>query len=120
MKNNKNKAKLIINNKKHNLQEFLKIKNIPNNNIKIGMIFSKDLCKGSFMFENCNSLINLSFYDKIEIIAGYNLDRLNKFEERKNQWNLTLIVMSKSMIFIKITKMINIQFTQQFQKMEYL
>jgi len=41
VKNNKNKAKLIINNKKHNLQEFLKIKNIPNNNTKIGMIFSK-------------------------------------------------------------------------------
>ena len=72
------------------------------------------------MFENCNSLINLSFYDKIEIIDGYNLDRLNKFEERKNRWNSILIVMSKNMIFIKITKMINIQFTQQFQKMDYL
>ncbi len=36
-----NKAKLIIYNKKRNLHEFLKIKNIPNNNIKIGMIFSK-------------------------------------------------------------------------------
>jgi len=36
-----NKAKLIIYNKKRNLHEFLKIKNIPNNNTKIGMIFSK-------------------------------------------------------------------------------
>jgi len=83
VKNNKNKAKLIINNKKHNLQEFLKIKNIPNSNIKIGMIFTKDLCKASFIFENCNSLINLSFHDNIEIINEDNLDRLNEFEEKE-------------------------------------
>ena len=47
VKNNKNKAKLIINNKKYKLKEFLNKKEYKDDIIKINMIFNKELSNGS-------------------------------------------------------------------------
>ena len=52
MKNNKNKAKLIINNKKYSLKEFVNNKEF--NKMKINMILSKDMSDMSHMFKNFN------------------------------------------------------------------
>ena len=43
VKNNKNKAKLIINNKKYGLKELVNKKKFTNDKIKINMILSKDI-----------------------------------------------------------------------------
>ena len=62
VKNNKNKAKLIINNKKYKLREFINYKNIKEftiDKLKIEMILSKDLSNISYIFENCTQLIEL-------------------------------------------------------------
>ena len=66
VKNNRNKAKLIINNKKCYLKEFIQINNFQKENIKIYMILSRDICNLSYMFKNCESLLDLSIYDNIE------------------------------------------------------
>ena len=66
VKNNKNKGKLIINNKKYNLSEFITTEDIKSDKIKIVLIVSKDLCKMDYMFYNCNSLLNLSIIDDKE------------------------------------------------------
>ena len=50
VKNNKNKGKLIINNKKYNLSEFITTEDIKSDKIKIVLIVSKDLCKMDYMF----------------------------------------------------------------------
>ena len=63
VKNNKNKAKLIINNKKYNLKEFINSQEIKDDKIKINMILNKDLSNGSHMFENFGKLMEISFYD---------------------------------------------------------
>ena len=68
VKNNKNKAKLIINNKKNILKELVDIKVFPSDKIKIKLIFNKGITNISHMFENCSKLIELSIYDnKINI-----------------------------------------------------
>jgi len=52
--NNKNKAKIIINNKKYPLNDVLSIENIRQN--KILMILSKNIYNKSCMFKNCELL----------------------------------------------------------------
>ena len=63
-RNNRNKSKLIINNKKSNLLEYIKIKNNNNENIKIILNFSNK----SYMFKDCESLIEFSIIDKLKYI----------------------------------------------------
>ena len=66
MKYNKNKAKLIINNKKYKLNEFINNEEIKDDKIKIGMIFIKNLSHFSHMFKNCVKLQEIFNYnDKI-------------------------------------------------------
>ena len=61
VKNNRNKGKLVINNKKCELKEFMEINDIKNNNeLKIGIVFSKNIYNRSDMFNKCVSL--LKFY----------------------------------------------------------
>ena len=67
VKNNKNKCKLIIYNKKYSLNEFFIIKENKYDNIKIGLILIKDLCNRSFIFENCKSLKSFFNYNDIQI-----------------------------------------------------
>ena len=63
VKNNKNKAKLIINNKKCNLEEFINSSGFISNEIKIGIILYKELSNISYIFENCIKLKELSITD---------------------------------------------------------
>ena len=65
MKNNKNKAKLIINNKKYSLKEFVNNKEFTDDKMKINMILSKDMSDMSHMFKNCVKLSEILIYDDI-------------------------------------------------------
>ena len=78
VKNNKNKGKLIINNKKYNFTEFIKIQNVKYDNIKVIIIFSNFYVKGNYMFEQCKSLIHI--YDYIINNDEYKFNGLDKNE----------------------------------------
>ena len=68
VKNNENKAKLIINNKKYNLKEVINSKKFNYNKIKINIILSKDIANISYMFMNSAKLLEISTYDDIDDI----------------------------------------------------
>ena len=56
VKNNKNKRKLNINNKKYKLKEFINVKEFFKNDIiKINMILIKELSNISHLFEICKN-----------------------------------------------------------------
>ena len=44
VKNNRNKAKLIIENKKYYLKEYIELNNIKKLELKIDILLSKDIC----------------------------------------------------------------------------
>ena len=67
IKNNRNKGKFIINNKKYSLREFLYIENYNSNKIKIGLILYNHISNKSSMFEECKSLIEFSSHNKTDI-----------------------------------------------------
>ena len=85
VKNNKNKARLLIKNKKYKLKEFIPHNNDKQEKIKIIIILSKTLVKKNNMFKNCESLLELSICnsmitnDQIDISNNEECDiRLNK------------------------------------------
>ena len=63
LKNNKNKGKLIIYNKKYKLKEFINTKEFKDNKIKINMIINKELSNISHLFDNCKKLKEFYFCD---------------------------------------------------------
>ena len=63
MKNNKHRAKLIINNKKYKLKEFINGKEFKDDKINISIILSKGLSNISHIFDKCVKLIELSIYE---------------------------------------------------------
>ena len=63
VKNNKYKAKLIINNKKYKLKEFINGKEFKDDKINISIILSKGLSNISHIFDKCVKLIELSIYE---------------------------------------------------------
>ena len=64
-RNNKNKGKLIINNRKSDLQEFIDIENNNEKQAKIKMILSKNIYDKSCMFKDCISIFELSLNDNV-------------------------------------------------------
>ena len=78
VKNNKNKAKLIINNKKYGLKDLVNYKEFTNDKIKINMILSKDIFNISHMFKNCVKLLEISIDDDF---ININDEKFYKFEE---------------------------------------
>ena len=68
VKNNANKGRLIINNKKYNLLEFNPINNFNEDNLKISMILTQNIFNRSYMFMKCKSLIEFSIYDSYKLI----------------------------------------------------
>ena len=60
IRNNRNKCKFIINNKKCNLIEFIDTSNIKEDEIKIKLLFKDNISNKSYMFEDCESLIKFS------------------------------------------------------------
>lgn len=67
VKNNRNKANLIINNKKYKLSELIKGENFTGNVIKIGIILSKYISNFGETFKNCSNLLELSICNNIII-----------------------------------------------------
>jgi len=63
VKNNKNKANLIVNNKKYKLKEFINIKEFKDNKLKINIILSKECSNISHIFEKCYKLEEFFFCD---------------------------------------------------------
>ena len=91
VKNNKNKAKLIINNKKYNLKEFINDKDFKSYKIKINMILSKDISNISHMFKNCAQLLEISIDNdkepyKFEEFLDCNIDYNEGNYEDKNEY----------------------------------
>ena len=70
VKNNENKGKLIINNKKYKLKEFINVKEFFKNDIiKINMILIKELSNISRIFLNCYKLKEFFFCDDTRFIS---------------------------------------------------
>ena len=84
VKNNKNKAKLILNNKKYKLKEFINSIEIKDDKLKINIILNKELSNASHMFENCTKLIEFSAYDNIINIDD---EEYLTFEEDNLEYN---------------------------------
>ena len=63
VKNNKNKIKLIINNKQCKSKELISIDNIKADKFKIKMVTKNNIFNKSFMFRDCISLLEFSSND---------------------------------------------------------
>ena len=87
-RNNKNKGKLIINNKKYYLKEFIEIKNMKEKRIKIKMLINKNLYDKSYMFNDCKSLLELTINDNLEYIENYENFEAIDFLFEKNEYNI--------------------------------
>ena len=66
VKNNRNKAKLIIENKKYNLKDFIKLNNFKKSELKIDILMSQDISNISCMFNKCKSLLEFSMKNNIK------------------------------------------------------
>ena len=86
-RNNKNKGKLIINNRKSDLQEFIDIENNNEKQAKIKMILSKNIYDKSCMFKDCISLFELTINDNLEYLKNNQNFETNNFESEKNENN---------------------------------
>ena len=87
VKNNKNKAKLIINNKKYGLKDLVNYKEFINDKIKINMILSKDISNISHMFKNCVKLLKISIDDDFININDEKFYKFEEFFDYNNDYN---------------------------------
>ena len=78
VKNNINKAKLIINNKKGILKDII---NINENKIKIQLILNKNIANKSEMFKDCEHLLSIN--DNKEILDFTYNEYLDNFEDKE-------------------------------------
>ena len=84
VKNNRNKGKLIINNKKSRLKDIIPISIIKENIeniIKIKMILNKHIFNFSCMFKDCSSLKSITKFLFINDIENYISEENNNKEE---------------------------------------
>ena len=63
IKNNRNKGKLIIENKKYCPKEYIQLNNFKKSELKIDILLSKDICNLRCMFKDCHSLLKFSIKD---------------------------------------------------------
>ena len=95
VKNNRNKTKLIIENKKYYLKEYIKLNNFKKTILKINILLNKDICNISYMFNNIESLleflmkintgnkeINYDFSEKEENYGGLEYNINEKDEDK--------------------------------------
>ena len=85
IKRNKNKAKLLINNKKIKLKEYININidNIKNEEINIGIILKEKYVDGSCMFKNCTTLTQFSNCDNFDYLK---INDSQEFDDNKNSY----------------------------------
>ena len=84
VKNNKNKGKLIINNKKYKLKEFINSNEIKNDIIKINIILSKEISNISHLFDNCYKLKEIFFCDDTRFIDDKGPHLLEEYNDYDN------------------------------------
>ena len=79
VKNNKDNCQIILENKEHELSEYIdieKLNNSKDNIIEIKLMGINDITKASCMFYKCSSLISLSDFDKWNSINVTDMYRL--------------------------------------------
>ena len=81
--NNRNKGKLIINNKKYKLKEFIN-NEIKDDIIKINMILSKDLSNIGHLFHNSAKLKEIFFCDDTRFIDDKGPHLLEEYNDYDN------------------------------------
>ena len=91
--NNKNKGKIVYNNKKYKLNYIFSIKGIKGINLKLKMILDKNSYNKNFIFENCRSLIQISIYDDIFKLED-NFDINDNVIETCNKNNMNTTIMT--------------------------
>ena len=116
-KNNRNKGKLIINNKKYPIESVIQINNINQNYIK--MVIFRNIYNKSCMFKNCELLESLKIYFHLIIMK-------KKFNIKRRYMIINIITKSKKLkkmeiqLIIKITVMIVILFLGTLKKKQVL
>ena len=82
-----NKAILIINNKKKELRNILNVQNIEERELKIKMILYTNIFDKSYMFENCEDLIDFSYfsYESIKEKKEKEEEEIEKIENENNE-----------------------------------
>ena len=104
-RNNKNKGKIIINNKKYYLKEFIEIKNMKEKRIKIKMVINKNLYDKSYMFKDCESLLELTINDNLDYIKIMKI--LRYLISYLKKMNMILYLKKVEKYYLKIKKIIN-------------
>ena len=82
---NKNKAKLIINNKKYELKEIINCNEVKDDKIKIKMILSKELSEIKQTFKNCCKLKEILSVDGV---INFVDEEPQEFENNYNDYNI--------------------------------
>ena len=72
VKNNNNKCKLIIKNKKWYLKGLFQINNIKEDKLNIYLTFHKDICNVGYMFNTYEYLLEFSVYNDYQVIYERN------------------------------------------------
>ena len=85
VKNNKNRGKIIYNNKKFSIKEIFQIKNIKEKEIKLGLILNKNISNKSFMFKDCKYLLEIKTKNDIFYDANEANNILNE-NEKENEF----------------------------------
>ena len=83
IKNNRNKVKLIINNKKYKINNYISSDDIEKNKIKI--ILNKNICNISCMFKNCKLLDTVSQLTYLNGIEYFQNEEIFNYNEYKTQ-----------------------------------
>ena len=85
VKNNRNKSKLIIGNKKYYLNDCIKLNNVKKSELtlKIDILLSQDICNISYMFNKCESILKFSMKNNKK---NYEIDNyFPELEKNKNE-----------------------------------
>ena len=99
VKNNRNKAKLILRNKKCGLRDCFKLNNFKKSELKIDILLSQDICNISYMFNKCESLLEFSMKNNKKI---YEIDNyFPEIEKNKNEleYNINEIDENKGSLY---------------------
>ena len=98
VKYNKNKGKLIINNKKQKISEFINFISVKDDKYKIKLLLTKNIHNKSYFFKDCTTLLELStsnirkntFESRIrfrnEIEQESLFDNINNSEEKYSEF----------------------------------
>ena len=87
VKNNKIKGKLIINNKKEAIKEFINTQYINTDKIKIKILLSKIIYNKSYFFKDCKALLELSMPDNEKNLQkkSSNIIRIRHKDEKEDE-----------------------------------